>query len=184
MSSVTTPKVPTQSATSPVAIGIDGKAIAEKIRDLGVTHLICIPDTNLKTAIAALHAQATPKMIYACTEDEAMGINAGLYMSGHRPMLLIQNNGLFACINTLKAIALDAQVPTFMLIGQFGRKVDNTVEDNPLRSVRLLEPTLATWGVPCYRIERPEDLPNLAAAWDKAWSSRGPAAAIVGAPSV
>ena len=70
-------------------------------------------------------------MMYVCTEDEAMGINAGLYMTGHRPMLLIQNNGLYACVNTLKAIALDAQVPTFMLIGQFGRDVNKRVEDSP-----------------------------------------------------
>lgn len=172
-----------QQAVAPVATGIEGKAIAATIRALGVTHLICVPDTNLKTAIAALHEGGTPKMIYACTEDEAVGINAGLYMTGHRPMLLIQNNGLFACINTLKAIALDAKVPTFMLIGQFGRKVDKAVEDNPLRSVRLLEPTLAIWGVPSYRLEGPKDLSNIAAAWEKAWSSRGPSAAIVGAPS-
>ena len=34
-------------------------------------------------------------------------------------MLLIQNNGLLASINALKAIALEARVPTFMLVGQF-----------------------------------------------------------------
>jgi len=32
-------------------------------------------------------------------------------------MLLIQNNGLYACLNAIKALSLDAQVPLFMLIG-------------------------------------------------------------------
>jgi sulfopyruvate decarboxylase TPP-binding subunit len=112
-----------------------------------------------------------------------MGINAGLYMTGHRPMLLIQNNGLYACLNTLKAIPLDAQVPTFMLIGQFGRDVNKTVEANPRRAVNRLEPTLEVWGVPFVRLEGPADLPNLQTAWDIAWSTKGPSAAIVGAPT-
>ena len=174
----------TEAAPKAVALPIDGKAIADEIRTMGVSHVICIPDTNLKTVIADLHRPASPHMIYACTEDEAMGINAGLYMTGHRPMLLIQNNGLLACINTLKAIALDSRVPTFMLIGQFARKVDLTVEENPLRAVRLLEPTLDTWGVPHLRLETPEDLPNLRRAWDTAWKTLGPSAAIVGAPTI
>jgi len=170
-------------AVKPIALPIDGRLIAGEIRGLGVTHVICVPDTNLKSVISDLHVPGSPRMIYPCTEDEAMGINAGLYITGHRPMLLIQNNGLLACINTLKAIALDSKVPTFMLIGQFARKVNLKVEDNPLRAVRLLEPTLDTWGVPYFRLDAPGDLPNIRKAWDSAWSSLGPSAAIIGAPT-
>ena len=122
-------------------------------------------------------------MIYACTEDEAVGINAGLYMTGHRPMMLIQNNGMLACLNTIKAIALDAKVPTFMLIGQYGRDVKLPVEKNKLRVVRLLEPTLDTWDVPHWRLDAEKDLSNIQIAWDRAWADLGPSAAIVGAPS-
>lgn len=181
--STASPAMSSNDATQAVALPIDGLAIASELRALGVTHVICVPDTNLKTVISDLHTPGSPRMIYACTEDEAMGINAGLYITGHRPMLLIQNNGLLACINTLKAIALDSKVPTFMLIGQFARKVNMKVEDNPLRVVRLLEPTLDTWGVPHFRLETPKDLHNIRAAWDAAWDARGPSAAIVGAPT-
>lgn len=171
------------AAATPVARPVAGEALAAAVRALGATHVICVPDTNQKTALAALAAQAPPELIFACTEDEAVGINCGLYVTGHKPMLLIQNNGLYACINTLKAIALDAQVPTFMLVGQFGRDVTKPIEENPRRAVHRLEPTLATWGIPFLRIEGPEDLPNLRAAWDAAWSTRGPAAALLGAPT-
>ena len=171
------------TTAGPVAVSIDGVALARAVRALGPTHIICVPDTVQKSAIAELAAHAPPQLIYCCTEDEAMGINAGLYMTGHRPMLLIQNNGLYACLNTLKAIPLDAQVPTFMLIGQFGRDVNKTVEANPRRAVNRLEPTLEVWGVPFVRLEGPADLPNLQTAWDIAWSTKGPSAAIVGAPT-
>jgi sulfopyruvate decarboxylase TPP-binding subunit len=168
---------------NPVAVSVDGLALAEEIRALGVTHIICVPDTNLRTAIASLAAGMSPEMIYACTEDEAMGMNAGLYITGHKPMLLIQNNGLYACINTLKAMPLDAEIPTFLLIGQFGRDVNAAPEANLKRAVNRLEPTLDAWGVPHFRVETPDDLPNIRLAWDRAWTTSGPAAAIIGAPT-
>jgi sulfopyruvate decarboxylase TPP-binding subunit len=98
-------------------------------------------------------------------------------------MMLIQNNGMLACLNTIKAIALDAKVPTFMLIGQYGRDVKLPVEKSKLRVVRLLEPTLDTWGVPHWRLDAEKDLSNIQIAWDRAWADLGPSAAIVGAPS-
>ena len=55
----------------PLAISIDGGVLAEAIRALGATHIICVPDTNLKTAIATLAAMTTPRMLTVCTEDEA-----------------------------------------------------------------------------------------------------------------
>jgi sulfopyruvate decarboxylase subunit alpha len=169
------------STTAPaLATGIDGRELAAAIRALGVTHVVCVPDTVQRSAIAALAALETPKLVYVCTEDEAMGINAGLYITGNRPMLLIQNNGLYACLNTLKGIALDAQVPTFLLIGQFGRDPKLSVEANPKRMVHRLEPTLDVWGVPHVRLDGPGDLPKLRTAWDRAWSTFGPSAALVG----
>jgi len=169
--------------SGPVAISIAGHVIADAIVELGVTHVISVPDTNLRTVLALLEARPVPQVMYVCTEDEAMGINAGLYMTGHKPMLLIQNNGLYACLNTLKAIPLDAEVPTFMLIGQFARDVNQRPEESPKRAVNRLEPTLTTWGVPFVRIEGPADVPKIREAWDVAWTTNGPSAAIVGAPT-
>lgn len=166
------------------AAGIVGSVLAARIRALGATHIVCVPDTNLKTAIAALHAPDMPTMLYACTEDEAMGINAGLYISGHRPLMLIQNNGLYACINTLKAIALDAGIPTCMVIGEYGRDPAKASEENASRQVRMLHPTLRVWEVNAYPIEGPEDLNQLDAAWQYAWDNKTAAAAVIGAATI
>jgi sulfopyruvate decarboxylase TPP-binding subunit len=153
----------TSVRTQPVATGIPGTDLANAVRALGVTHIICVPDTMQKTAIDSLAESTPPQLLYVCTEDEAIGINAGLYITGHQPMMLIQNNGLYACINTIKAIALDAQVPTFMLIGSYGRDPLLTPDASPRRAVNRLEPTLQAWGVPFERIEGPADLPKLRA---------------------
>jgi Thiamine pyrophosphate enzyme, N-terminal TPP binding domain len=72
----------------------------EALRAARVSHLIVVPDTYQKTFLSAVDAASDLKMVSACTEDEAVGINAGLYATGHRPMLSVQNNGIYACMNT------------------------------------------------------------------------------------
>ena len=61
--------------------------------------------------------------------------------------------------------------------------VNKPIEENNLRAVRLLEPTLKVWDVPFARIESAQDLPQLRVLWDQAWTNKGPTAALVGAPT-
>ena len=173
----------TTQEAQPIAHGVEADVIVREIEKLGITHIISVPDTFQKTLISKLQERSSPKFMIACTEDEAMGINAGLYMGGQKPMLLIQNNGVYASINTLKAIALDAKVPTFMLVGQYQRDVTKPMEENRSRAVRMLEPTLQTWGVPTFRLEGPQDVGNIAKAYQRAQEDQGPTALIVGAPT-
>jgi sulfopyruvate decarboxylase TPP-binding subunit len=170
-------------SAAPVARSVPSDAIIAELDRLGITHVVCIPDSFQKTVIAKLMEREHPHFFMVATEDEAMGVNAGLYAGGQNPMLLIQNNGIFASINTIKAICLDAKVPTFIFVGQFQRDVTKPVEENSSRAVRMLEPTLATWGVPYLRLEGPDDLPNIERAYRTAWETEGPAVLIVGAPT-
>jgi sulfopyruvate decarboxylase TPP-binding subunit len=123
-------------------------------------------------------------MVAACTEDEAVGINAGLYATGHRPILSVQNNGVYACVNTLRGIALDGAVPTVMLVGQYGQTAAVAPEDSPQRMVRMLEPTLTAWGVPLRRLWSNADLAHFPADYEEAQTRRGPAALIIPIPTV
>jgi sulfopyruvate decarboxylase TPP-binding subunit len=167
-----------------VAQSVDAGLIVREIVALGITHVITVPDSFQKAMLSRLEAEPSIRVLTVCTEDEAMGINAGLYAGGARSMLVVQNNGLLACLNTIKAIALDAQVPTFMTVGQFGRNVNKRVEDNKQnRAVYLLEPTLDTWSVPYLRLEGPDDLGNVRRAYEKAIETSGPSALLIGAPT-
>ena len=169
---------------SPVAVGVDASAIVAELHALGIDHVICIPDSYQKTLIAALQDDPSIRFIMACTEDEAMGINAGLYMGGKKPMLVIQNNGIFASINTIKAIPLDARIPTYIFVGQYQRDTMLPIEESKSRAVRMVEPTLDVWGVPHWRLEGPGDIGNIRAAYERAQETMGPAALIVGAPTL
>lgn len=155
----------------------------KQIRRAGATHVITVPDTHQKTLLDLLAASADPELISVCTEDEAMGVNLGLYMGGRRPLLLIQNSGFYAAMNTVRGLSLDARVPACMLIGEYSRDPAVAPADHASRLVRLLEPTLATWEIPYYRLDEPSDLDAIPQAMDRAWRDRGPVALLVGAPT-
>jgi sulfopyruvate decarboxylase TPP-binding subunit len=97
--------------------------------------------------------------------------------------VIVQNQGLYAGINSLRALGLDSKVPLFFVIGQFGREFSNLgsdPRDSKRRVVFLLEPLLETLGVPSWRLEGPDDLPNIEAAWQASRDRSGPTALIVG----
>ena len=162
---------------------ISGTLIARELSRLGLTHVITVPDTLQKTLIEALDSLDNLKLIPTATEDEAMAINAGLYISGLKSMLLIQNTGFFASMNTLRAIALDAEVPTLIFVGEFGRDVTKPSSGSQVARVRLLEPTLDTWGVPYYRLDNTPDLKLIESAVIQSNEEKGPVVVIVGAPT-
>jgi sulfopyruvate decarboxylase TPP-binding subunit len=177
--------MPAISTTHPGAppTPLSADAMIAALRKAAITHVVIVPDTVQKVFLSALNAVSDIKTIFACTEDEAVGINAGLYATNHRPILSIQNNGLFACLNTIRGIALDGNVPTIMLIGQYGQKPQIMPEASPLRMVRMLEPTLNIWGVPCTWLWGNQDLEALPGIYEQARRDRGPAALLIPVPT-
>ena len=166
-----------------IARPVSAEAILNELLALRVTHVINVPDTHQRTLLAALARQSQMRVLTACTEDEAIAINAGLWIGGQRPVLSIQQVGLLAALNNVKGISLDARIPTCMLVGYFGRDVTRTARDNPGRGVSLIEPTLDAWGVAYFPIEGPEDLPKLGEAYRHSQQRLGPAVVLIGAPT-
>ena len=83
----------------------------------------------------------------------------------------------------LKGIALDARIPTCMLVGYFGRDVTRSARDNAARAVNLIEPTLDAWAVPYFPLETPADLPAVRRAYQSSVEHDGPSVILVGAPT-
>lgn len=171
------------TAGAAVAIPVPAEAIVAEIEALAITHVINVPDTHQKSVLALLARRPHPALVTACTEDEAIGINAGLYIGGKRPMLLIQNTGLLASLNCVKGIAMDAGIPTFMLVGLYGRDVTRVPADDPKRVINRIGPTLDTWDIPWYPLERPDQIGAIAEAYRRSLDVQGPTVVLVGAPT-
>ena len=171
------------SETAAVAISVPAETIVKEIEALGITHVVNVPDTHQKSVLALLARRTHPVLLTACTEDEAIGINAGLYVGGKRPMLLIQNTGLLASLNCIKGIAMDAGIPTFLLVGLFSRDVTRAPAEDPKRVINRIGPTLDTWEIPWYPLERPDQIGAIAEAYRRSVDERGPVVVLVGAPT-
>lgn len=162
---------------------LSAELMLKALRKAAISHVVVVPDTVQRSFLASLEHAPDIKTIFVCTEDEAVGVNAGLYATNHRPILSIQNNGLFACLNTIRGIALDGAAPTVMLIGQYGQKPDLAPEQSPLRMVRMLQPTLDVWGIPSAWMWSDQDLQLLPSIYEQARRDRGPAALLVPVPT-
>jgi sulfopyruvate decarboxylase TPP-binding subunit len=167
----------------PVARSVSAEAILHELFELRISHAIIVPDTHQRTLLKSLSQQSQIKVLTACTEDEAIAINAGLWIGGARPILSIQQVGLLAALNNVKGISMDARVPTCMLVGYFGRDVMLSARQNPGRGVNLIEPTLDAWRVPYFPIEGPDDLSAIRQAYRHSQEEHGPAVVLIGAPT-
>ena len=172
-----------ETPTANVVDSVSGELIHSAIKDLGVTHILSVPDTHQRTLLALLMSDPELKTITLSTEDEALCVNAGLWIGGAEPLVVIQNVGLFAAMNALRGVAMDMMVPTCMLVGQYGRNVKNAVEDDAQSGVRLIEPLLQTIGVKFYRLDRESDLGVLKQAFEESRNERKPVVVLVGAPT-
>jgi hypothetical protein len=107
--------------------------------------------------------------------------NGSVRSSFHTTIRVLE--GLLAALNNVKGIALDARIPTCMLVGYFGRDVTRSARDNAARAVNLIEPTLDAWGVPYFPLEAPADLPAVRRAYQTSVEHQGPSVILVGAPT-
>src|SRR3982074_590752 len=98
-----------------VAVSVPAGVIVDELRQLGIPHVINVPDTHQRTLLAEVSRQPDIRLVTACTEDEAIAINAGLWIGGQRPVLSIQQVGPLAALNNLQGISLDWHIPTWHL---------------------------------------------------------------------
>lgn len=166
--------------------GISASGLMGALQQAEVTHFVTVPDfVQLALHQAIEHGDGAMSLVRTCNEDQAVCTAAGLTVGGRSPVIAVQNQGFYACINTVRAVALDARIPTIFLIGQFGRETVNfgaPTRASRRRVVSLLEPMLDTLGIPFWRLENEGDLGTVEEAFFVARSSRRAAALIVGRP--
>jgi sulfopyruvate decarboxylase len=167
----------------PVAEGVHADVVLDALQFAGITHVVIVPDTSQKTVLDLLDERGAPPVIRAAAEDDVFGICAGLWMTGQRPLALIQQLGIFAGVNGLRGMAHDQRVPIAILAALFGRDVDVPVDEDPGSAVRLCTPLLDALEIQWVLVEGPQEQeligPSLAAAFDEQRAS----VVLLGAPT-
>lgn len=165
---------------------VPASAILDELAACGLTHVVTMPDYVQISVNHRLEDGAIPgvDVVNCATEDEAVAIAFGLHVGGKVPWLSMQNQGVFACANALLSVGVNSRTPIPILVGQWGRELDNLGRD-PRSSTRLVvrktEDLLDALDIPHFRLESPDDLPVIRKAFDTAHDAELPAAVLIGA---
>lgn len=135
-----------------------GPEIVATLTDLGVTHVVWLPDSVLGTWESALEQARPLKLVRVCREGEAWTIAAGLDLGGKRPLVVIQNTGLFESGDALRNVLFDLGLALFALVGYRGYLVGGSTDS----ARRLTEPILRAWDLDYVLVDSAEHAPRLA----------------------
>jgi sulfopyruvate decarboxylase TPP-binding subunit len=151
--------------------------VLEQLKVQGVTHIITLPDSETKHMYDALVAEPSIHVVPVSREGEAIPIAAGLWAAGKKPVVSIQNAGLFESGDALRGLAIGINLPLVMFIGYRGYTRHG---DTPDTAARVLEPFLHLWRVDYYVIESDDDLERVPLAFTRAEQKSSPVAVLIG----
>ncbi|MFV0292712.1 MAG: thiamine pyrophosphate-binding protein [Paracoccus sp. (in: a-proteobacteria)] len=152
---------------------VPASVIHAALRAQGVDAVTTVPDF----VQFALHdrMQNDPEVMYLqCSgENQAVTSAMGMYIGGRTPIVMLQNQGLFNCINTLRSVGIDAQIPLVFCVGAFGREFSNlgkSLTESRRACVNRVPPVVEALQLPFFNVESTADTGKVAEAFDTARS--------------
>ena len=134
--------------------------IVAAFTELGITHVVWIPDTTTGQWDNALQAAPDIQLIQVCREGEAWALAAGLYLGGAKPIVIIQCTGFFESGDAMRNIVHDYKLPIFGLVGY--RSYLNASSLPGDTCLKFTEPVLEAWVLNTVFIDSEEKKPKLA----------------------
>jgi sulfopyruvate decarboxylase TPP-binding subunit len=147
-----------------------GQEIVATLHDLGITHVVWVPDSAIGPWEQAIESASRPRLIRVCREGEAWPLAAGLHLGGKLPLVLMQTTGLFESGDALRNVLFDLNLPILSLIGVR----NGLVAESRDSAKRFAEPILRAWGVEHVWIRAPEERPKLAEHFRSCLAARRP----------
>ena len=134
-----------------------GQQIASGFLDLGVTHVVTVPDSTIGAWGDVLDSTESITVVRACREGEAWGIAGGLHLGGAMPLVLIQCTGLFESGDALRNILFDWKLPIMSVIGYRSYLDQSTLPGDTC--LTFTEPILRAWNLDYRLITQSSELP-------------------------
>jgi sulfopyruvate decarboxylase subunit alpha len=154
-----------------------GQQIANMMLDIGITHVITLPDSTIGAWGDAMDDVPGLELIRVCREGEAWAIAGGLYLGGATPLVLIQCTGLFESGDALRNIVHDWKLPILSVIG-YRSYLDQSVLPGDT-CLTFTEPILDAWSLEYRLITAPTQLEEMRAFLADARQAAQPAVALI-----
>jgi sulfopyruvate decarboxylase subunit alpha len=127
------------------------EAVLRGLRRAGVSVACYLPDSLFRGLYPALDRAADIRTIRVTNEGEGAAICGGVFLSGRRAVLVMENSGLRAAVEPLARMGLGAGIPVVMLMSYRGELGENNWWAIPHGIT--MEPVLDALRVP-YRVVR------------------------------
>jgi sulfopyruvate decarboxylase subunit alpha len=124
-------------------------AVLRGLKAAGVSVVCYLPDSLFKELYPALDADPDIRTIRVTNEGEGAAICGGLFLSGKRAALIMENSGLRASIEPLARMGMGAGIPVVMLMSYRGDLGENNWWAIP--HGMTMEPLLDAMRIP-YRV--------------------------------
>ncbi len=152
-------------------------SVIAELKKNNITHVVWLPDSETNFMYQLLTNEPTLDLVPVCREGETMAIAAGLWVGGKRPIVLIQNTGIFEAGDSIRGLGLDINQPLVMLVGYRGWSRHGLTTDS---AARFIEHILHAWGITYYLIETDADADRISLAVEEAERTSKPVAVLVG----
>ncbi len=158
-------------------MSILSQVILSSLVKAGVNFAVSVPDTLFAEVLEKLEDVGIIH-VPVTREEEGVGVAAGAYLGGKRPVILMQNSGLGNCMNALLSLNKTFGIPLLMLISQRGGRREKVVAQIPMGKATI--PLLKAACIPFYVSESLQQLSeHVVEAANHAWRDEIPVAVIV-----
>lgn len=155
------------------------EAVISGLKRAGVSIVCYLPDSLFKELYPALEADPDLRTVRVTNEGEGAAVCGGVFLSGQRAALVMENSGVRAAAEPLARLGLGAGIPVIMLMSYRGELGENNWWAVPHGIT--MEPVLQALRTP-YRIVREEaDIERaIADAYDWSYAAYHHSAVILG----
>jgi phosphonopyruvate decarboxylase len=101
---------------------VTGAALAALLEAQGYDFFTGVPCSMISSLIATLETHPRLPYVPAVREDVAVGLAAGAWLAGRRPLVLMQNSGLGTSLNALVSLSLLYRLPALLLVTWRGHR--------------------------------------------------------------
>ena len=126
------------------------------LKAAGISVVCYLPESLFKELYPALDADPDIRTIRVTNEGEGAAICGGVWLSGKKAALVMENSGLRASIEPLARMGMGAGIPVFMLMSYRGDLGENNWWAIP--HGMTMEPLLNAIRIPYRVVDREQDI--------------------------
>lgn len=140
------------------------KEIYDLIKNSDIDLILSLPCIFLKDLLIKIDKKNEIRNIPITREEEGIGIFAGAYLGGMRPLMLIQNSGLGNSINAIKSLLELYKIPAAIMMSHRGSEGERIKAQIPMGNIS--KDLLKIIGFEVYEIGNPSQIGIITKALD------------------